>query len=199
MTDRPDAIPDGPKKVCSEEGCGGKVKGRGFCGKHYQRAYLAGSAMPPSKRDLKVSFFERALQCNTDECIEWPFGKRGAGYGQTYLTGKSDGAHVYICRIAHGEKPSVKDQVAHSCGNRLCVNPRHLRWATRAENEADKIKHGTNNNGMRNVRAKLADDAVMEIRNRRGVETQKELAKRFGVSVSAICDIQVGRSWAHIK
>lgn len=29
----------------------------------------------------------------------------------------------------------------------MCINPAHLRWATRAENEQDKITHGRSNRG----------------------------------------------------
>lgn len=189
----------GDLKLCDEAGCGARVKARGLCQSHYNKTRYSGSAMPLTKRDLKVSFFEQALQSNTDDCIDWPFGKRGDGYGRTYLTGNDEGAHVYVCRLAHGEKPLDKEEVAHTCGRPICINPKHLRWASGAENQADRILHGTHDRGERNVRSKLTDDAVREIRRLRGVETQLELARRFGVSGPIISKVQTGKTWRHIQ
>lgn len=184
---------------CIEDGCGVKAYVRGFCNRHYHKARYAGSAMPPTKRELIERFFEQAIQSNTDACIDWPFGKTSICYGQTYMAGKPEHAHVYVCRLVHGEKPPEKDHAAHNCGRPICVNPRHLRWATRAENMADKIRHGTDDRGEANVQAKLTDDAVREIRRLRGVETQRKLARRFGVRHTTIGAIQRGKNWAHVK
>lgn len=53
-------------------------------------------------------------------------------------------AHRLMCVFVNGDCPPDKNEAAHSCGNRKCVNPAHLRWATYEENGADKIIHGTN-------------------------------------------------------
>lgn len=67
-----------------------------------------------------------------DDCLLWPFTKNARGYGTvTYARGYT--AAAAMCELAHGNRPEGK-QSAHSCGVRLCVNPRHLRWATRSEN-----------------------------------------------------------------
>ena len=73
--------------------------------------------------------------------------------------------------------------VLHSCGNRSCVNPRHLRLGSVIENNRDS--------------AKLTYDDVVEIREalRSGEVTQKALALKYGVCVSNISRIATGRSW----
>jgi hypothetical protein len=51
-----------------------------------------------------------------------------------------EAAHRAMCRLIHGNPPTPKHQAAHSCGNgrRGCVHPGHLRWATDAENRAER-------------------------------------------------------------
>ena len=133
------------------------------------------------------------MAANTDDCIEWPYG-RCRGYGKIVIDNKHMGAHRYVCIQAHGE-PNGRMDAAHNCGNRLCVNPRHLRWDTRKGNEADKLAHGRHVRGERNGQSKLSEDAVKEIMSLRGIESGVSLARRFGVSPNTICAIYKGRRW----
>ena len=82
----------------------------------------------------------RLLLTHSDTCILWPHTVNSRGYGQIGVDGKSTSVHVIACEHHHGPRPDGK-QVAHSCANRLCVNRDHVRWATQAENEADKALH----------------------------------------------------------
>jgi len=45
---------------------------------------------------------------------------------------------------------------------------------------------------------KLAEPDVREIRRLRGMESQRRLARRFGVSQHLIKEIQLRRIWKHI-
>lgn len=76
-----------------------------------------------------------ALESNTDQCIIWPYGQTDTGY-PSMGAGKPR-AHRYVCEQKHGPAPQDKNDAAHSCRQRLCINPKHLRWATRTENMAD--------------------------------------------------------------
>jgi len=86
---------------------------------------------------------------------------------------------------------------AHSCGERMCINPRHLRWATRKENEADKVAHGRDIRGERSGTARLTRQQVDDIRRRydRGGITQRHLATFYGVHIMTINDIIQRRTW----
>jgi hypothetical protein len=78
-----------------------------------------------------------------------------------------------------------------------CVNPNHLRWATRKENEADKISHGTHNRGERHGQSKLTESMVLEILATKDLSHQI-IASRYGVSRFAIDSIKNRKAWKHV-
>jgi len=141
-------------------------------------------------------FLRGALHTETDECILWPFGLRGDGYGVHYRNNRLCPAHRAVLQDATGETGEGL-QAAHRCGVRTCVNPKHLYWATAEQNMADKISHGTHSRGERNGRAKLTPELVAHIRETRGDRRGKKLAAELGVSYSALCRIRQGKSWKH--
>lgn len=80
-------------------------------------------------------FIKRAKEYEGDDCLEWPFAVNSHGYGNY----KGKNAQRFTCP---GEPTEERWQAAHLCGNRLCVNPNHLRWSSQHENELDKLIHG---------------------------------------------------------
>ena len=142
------------------------------------------------------AFLEAALANHNDSCILWPFGRFKSGYGSV---GKNGRAHRIMCEMAHGKAPDGAD-AAHSCGNRLCVNPRHLRWATRGENMADAIAHGTTTRGERHAASKLTEPGVRGVfESLAAGETHQAIADRLGVSRNAITDIAKGKNWSWLR
>lgn len=136
-----------------------------------------------------------------DECVIFSGRRQPNGYGRVSIDGQYVRAHVHACRLAHGERPPGKRDAAHSCGERMCINPAHLRWATRAENEADKIAQGrSNRGGHRSGSARLQADQVAEIRQRYETEdvTQQALADEYGVHIMTINSIILRRTWRHL-
>lgn len=130
----------------------------------------------------------------------WPFGSaQRVGYRSIYSAalGRSIGAHVMMCEIAHGPSPGAKFEVAHSCGKGIagCLNPTHLRWALRSENAEDRRRHGTMPIGDAHANAKISDADVAEIRRlvASRLAKQKDLADRYGISRSTVCNIVKGK------
>lgn len=76
----------------------------------------------------------------------------------------------------------------------------NLRWDTYANNNADKLVHGTAKLGESSHYAKLTDDEVREIRvlYATGKYTMRQLAEAFGVSTPNICLIVNRVNWKHI-
>lgn len=182
--------------ICSVDGCSGKVAARGWCPKHYRRwrdhGDPLGGRTPPGEL---LAFFRKSVTTETNECIEWPFAYRG-GYGSLTVDGKKCGVHILACELVNGPLPVTGMEAAHSCNNKRCFNPRHMRWATHKENMWDRQVHGTQLRGERMPCAKLTEDQVRQIK--RTTTPSPRLAALFGVSPSAIRNIRAGRAWKHV-
>lgn len=154
-----------------------------------------------TQRGAARAFLFYAAAYEGEDCLVWPFGRDSAGYARAKYQGAMHKASRVVCLFAHGEPPNAQDYACHTCGNGHggCVNGKHLRWGSPKENQSDRIKDGTDGRGERHPMVKLTEADVAIIRALRGVETGRDLAKRFGVAASTITVIQKGRSWRHSK
>ena len=143
---------------------------------------------------------ETVLPYEGDECIIWPYNRMASGYGTLWLNSKNNVVSRLLCEEQEGISPTPKHQAAHSCGNgtKGCVTKRHVRWATRVENEADKVLHGRSNRGSRHGMSKLTEADVLVIRSLQGNEPIREIAIRFNVGEATIYDIFARRTWSHV-
>lgn len=188
-------------KLCKIDGCDKPAIARGWCGAHWARWKRNGNPLAgrtPDGEPLKF-FNEVVLAYRGDECLTWPFGANSQGYGTVQVDGKTQRVHRLVCEHRHGPPPTPNHDSAHSCGrgHLACVNQMHLVWKTSAENEADKLTHGTHNRGERCGASRLTEPDVHEIRRLLAYgETQQAIADRFGVHLMTVNDINTGRSWA---
>lgn len=189
--------------ICSIPGCGKRHEAKGYCKAHYKRFCKHGDPFGgrTSQGEPMRFVHEVALLYTGEECLRWPFTKNAKGYGYLWIDGKNVRAHRYVCELAHGAPPTPDHEAAHNCGkgHDSCIAPGHLDWKTRAENEADKLIHGTHSRGERNSGAKLTEAAARDILALKGIETQHNLAKRFLVSPGSIANIHAGRRWAWLS
>jgi HNH endonuclease len=110
--------------------------------------------------ETKLKFInDVVLSCENLECLIWPFSRRD---GRGYIN--EEPVSRFVCKLAHGSPPTEKHDAAHNCGNERCVNPHHLRWATRKDNMADRDRHGTDQRGEKAYNAILATADVKMIR-----------------------------------
>lgn len=131
------------------------------------------------------------------QCIPWPFCVDHEGYGIAIVSGRQKKASRHICILAHGAPPFARAEAAHRCGNRACVNPRHIRWRTAIENSKDKFNHGTVLRGEQIARAALSATDVIAIRE--SEQSGYALAKRYSVSTTCIYSIRHRRTWRHVE
>lgn len=133
------------------------------------------------------SFIANAFEHNLNECVIWPFSvRKSSGYGafDDIVDGKrvNKDVHRYVCERANGT-PEKGMQASHKCGQKLCVNPRHLYWATPKQNMADAISHGTLKGGGR-YRQQLFHRQRLEIAN--STDSLLALSKKFGMDPAYI-------------
>jgi hypothetical protein len=142
--------------------------------------------------------FAEMPDASPDACLVWPFSP-AQGYCSVWFNGRTHRAHRLVCTWAHGDAPFADAEAAHSCGEKRCVNPHHLRWATRVENEHDKFDHGTANVGQRHGMAKLTARQVAEIRELRAAgHSRADVSARFGIGPEYVTAITGHRIWKSV-
>jgi hypothetical protein len=90
--------------------------------------------------------------------------------------------------------------VMHTCDRPPCVNPKHLRLGTHAENGADSARKARRRRGSHNHQAKLTEGQVLAMRDQyaAGGVTHRQLASQYGVSTALVSVILARKAWKHI-
>lgn len=102
------------------------------------------------------------------------------------------GVHKLVLEAFAGPRPHGA-VARHLDGDRANNNLWNLAWGTPAENEADKVRHGTSNRGERHGMAKLTGVQAQEIREAAG--TNAAIAIQFGISRTQVSVIRSGKAW----
>lgn len=117
---------------------------------HVLRTRLSREAfdVTPHRRELFGRHFDQG-----DGCWMWRGGNNGHGYGVFGIQLDGRPAKVYAHRYAYtihvGPIPNGME-IDHTCHNRGCVNPSHLRVVTRKQN-TENLRGGSGRSGIRGV------------------------------------------------
>lgn len=125
---------------------------------------------------------------------KWVYGNDG--YPRVGIGKKQHLVHRLVALAFLGQPPVAGMDVAHSDGDRGNPSLDNIRWATRAENNADKVLHGTHPYGARMPLAKIDAETAQIIRT--SPESQPELSARFGIHQSQVSRIKSGRAWKEV-
>src|SRR2546430_17707999 len=86
-----------------------------------------------------------------------------------------------------------------------CCNPAHVYLGDDFDNAHDKVKQSrqsrVSTRGEQNGQSKLTDEKVRQIRllYAQGGVSHNQLAKRFSVSGSVICEVINRKIWKHVR
>jgi hypothetical protein len=159
------------------------------------------------KDDISSRFWAKVDVRTIGECWPWKAYKAPNGYGTISINNSPRLAHRIAWGLANGDGLTdgyreIPDGlcILHSCDNRGCVNPAHLRQGTYSDNHADMDARGRRRPavGCRAPGAKLTDDQVEQIRALRGIKTQREIGAIFGIRHCTVGEIHNRVTWRHL-
>ena len=187
---------------CEIEGCTRGAKVDGLCREHDRRKRVHGDplALPRKVRPRDMSDAEHAAWClnecerTEDGCLIWPHGRTASGYAATSTNAKTNLARYLVARHYLPERPEGK-RLHNSCGDKLCIAPEHLAWASQTE-----ICIKRSQLQPRSRRHLVSEAQVIEMRRRRKAgATACELAKVYGIAVQTVYAICAGRIWKWVR
>jgi len=135
-----------------------------------------------------------------DKCWIWKLSCNTNGYGYVRFKGKNFTTHRLAFELFHKRKIIEGFYILHSCDNRKCCNPFHLREGTPKENMNDKVLKNRQSRGETFRISKLTEIQVLEIRNKyaEGNWTHTKLGTEYGVTRPTISSIIRRKTWNHI-
>lgn len=177
----------------------------GYCGAPCERKYCGIECYRAKQRSQPVEVRFWAKVNKTETCWLWTAsrsgGRSGGRYGQFQITVgpnqlKHVSAHTWAYQAAYGPVPDGLE-VMHTCHNRLCVRPDHLKVGTRLENVQASVAQG-HYRVPHPKRQKLTADQIAELRNLAALgEKQIRLAERFGISETLVSFLMRGGRRQH--
>lgn len=130
--------------------------------------------------------------------VHWLYSKtKFDGYADISFKSAQIAAHRFSYWL-HNDFPIMKTEtiVRHKCkGHKNCVNPDHLEIGSKGDNGRDRIRDGTSLRGELNPKALISNETATQIKNSKGQGTQLERAKKFGVSLGVVGNIDCGKTW----
>jgi hypothetical protein len=186
------------KKLCAVKGCERPAKAHALCVAHYRVWLKTGEPMgerhapkrPRASRGAPLAYLRAAINDPHNLCVLWPYALNVDGHPRLRLKDQHFYAHRLACEAVHGPAPSDRHQAAHECGETRCVNPKHLRWSTPAENAADGKRVG-----RRPGSYKLNDAKALAIRNLVGHTNYRSIGRGFGVSGRSVSQVVRLLNW----
>ncbi len=118
---------------CTIDDCDAEHYARGWCRRHYERWQRHGSPLGAAYQGPEAAFIARTEPLCWSDCIVWTGGTTRDGYGRLRVNGRSVKAHRYAWERVNGPIPDGA-VIDHTCFERSCVNPDHLRLATPQQN-----------------------------------------------------------------
>jgi len=179
--------------TCASPGCDNTGRHK-FCWYHRRMRKNSGRT---ATLETGFELMQRMLKeaGDTDQCVRWPKAIDRYGYGRIeWPHGPEKRVHRVSLIIATGVRG---ENTRHTCRNRNCFNPKHLRWGSVGDNAKDRQLDGTTARGERNGGGgKLTDSTALLVfqDKRRNVV----IAKAFNISAALVSAIKRRKVWKHV-
>lgn len=148
----------------------------------------------------EVSNYGNVRNCKTGKLRK--FCMTHNGYYRLGLTEKGKQSHFFVKRLVadqflKGKKEGL--QINHIDGIKTNNNVSNLEWVTPRDNSIHSYENGLSSQGEKHYRSFLTEDQAREIfkLSKNGVRN-KDIASRFGISSTLVCNIKFKRNWKHI-
>ncbi len=153
---------------------------------------------PVLEGETRIQYFQRTLrEHESDECLLWPFGKTGGGYGK--ISPKCSDAHREAWKFYNGTPPP-KMCVCHKCDTPSCYNIRHLFLGSYQDNTNDKLSKGRGLFGELHQNSKTTEATVIKVKTlRKAGMKYKLIAVETGLTFKHIAKICENLIWRHIE
>lgn len=123
-------------------------------------------------------------------------------YGHTTVHISVDGNRLSVgthrmVLLAFVGTPISGQEACHNNGNAWDNRIGNLRWDTHAQNNKDRLKHGTYARGSSHRMARLTDEQALDIASRR--LHYEEYAAMYGISRTQAHRVWSGKAWRHLS
>ena len=185
------------------------VYAAGLCSRHYSRLRKTGTTDdgPRARKPFKDRIMAKIDRRGVGECWPWTGVSQINGYGVIGRGGRSAGkvlAHRAVFELECGVIPESDDWhgtvVMHTCDNRLCCNPAHLRLGSQADNVRDMDNKGRRKSksvvGEAHHNSRFTEQDIRKIRS--DPRSNAELGRVFGCRRQVIGNIRRRISWKHV-
>lgn len=130
---------------------------------------------------------DKHLSAFSNDCFICRYATDEFGYAHFKMGGHSQAAHRIAYQIFNG--PIRNNwRITHTCGNKACINPRHLLQESFKQN----VKRG----GRKSKIAALPPEQLSEILTAEAGTSNTSLARKFGVSTETILRVRKPRAYA---
>lgn len=131
-------------------------------------------------------------------CWFWKEDSVNNWYGTVWFAGRYRPTHQFSYIVHHGPIPRGMF-VIHTCDNKGCVHPNHLKLGTRRQNTDEAMERDRYRKGEGVPTSKLTEKQVLEIRaGYASGSSIRDLMNQFGIADSTVYGVVTHRSWKHI-
>lgn len=143
----------------------------------------------------RIAYYSRRSACG---CLLWTASTNEDGYPHMNIGGKTRRVSRYLWEQENGPIPP-RHEVMHDCDKPRCIDLRHFKLGTHAENMADMAMKSRARapRGESNGLAKLTEAEVRAIRL--DPRPCPAIAADYGIARTTAWQVKTGRGWGHIR